>query len=315
MRPRRRAFRGMAQPPPSPAEAPVQPVKAAFWMIGAILSFSAMAIAGRAASFELDTFEMMTYRSLIGLMIVVPVAAAFGTLNQITGRHMGLQVFRNLAHFTGQNLWFYAITVAPLALVFALEFTSPLWVMLLAALFLGERLTPVKLLSGALGFLGVLVVVQPGAAPISTGMIAAAAAAIFFATTAILTKRLTRTESITCILFWLAAIQLVIGLVACLADGDMALPSAATAPWIIVIGCAGLIAHFCMTNALSIAPASIVMPMDFVRLPAIAVVGVLVYAEPLQWGVLIGACLIFGANYLNILTSQRQGPAGAKPSD
>jgi drug/metabolite transporter (DMT)-like permease len=287
-------------------DAPAQALRAAVWMIGAILAFSAMAVAGRAAAFELDTFELMTYRSIIGLIIVVVVGGAAGTLNQVTRRHLGVHFFRNLAHFTGQNLWFYAITVAPLALVFALEFTSPLWVMALAALFLGERLTPIKLLAGGLGFVGVLVVVQPGAAPLSMGMVTAATAAIFFATTAILTKRLTRTETITCILFYLTTMQLVIGLIACLIDGDMALPSAATAPWLLVIGCGGLLAHFCLTTALSIAPASIVMPMDFVRLPAIAVVGMLFYQEPLQWGVLVGACLIFAANYLNIITGQRR---------
>jgi drug/metabolite transporter (DMT)-like permease len=289
----------------APAEAPQQPLRAAVWMLGAIVAFSSMAVAGRAASLELDTFEMMTYRSIIGLVVVLAVGAAAGTLNQITTRHMGVHFFRNLAHFTGQNLWFYAVTVAPLALVFALEFTSPLWTMVFAALFLGERLTRWKVFAGLLGFTGVLIVVQPGAQPISVGMVSAATAAIFFATTAILTKRLTRTETITCILFWLTAIQLVIGLIACLWDGDMAIPSTAMLPWLLVIGLGGLTAHFCLTTALSLAPASVVMPMDFARLPAIAVVGVVLYAEPLQWGVLLGAVLIFTANYLNILTSQR----------
>ncbi len=283
----------------------IQPVKAAVWMIGAILSFSAMAIAGRAASFELDTFEMMTYRSLTGLVIVLVLGSAFGTLRQITWRHLDIHFYRNLAHFTGQNLWFYAITVSPLALVFALEFTSPLWVMVLAALFLGERLTKVKILAGILGFAGVLIVVQPGSAPVNSGMITAALAAIGFATTAIFTKRLTQSETTTCILFYLAAIQLIIGLIACLYDGDMALPSASTAPWVLLIGVCGMTAHYCLTTALKLAPASVVMPMDFVRLPAIAVVGMLFYAEPLQWGVLVGAALIFGANYINILATQR----------
>jgi drug/metabolite transporter (DMT)-like permease len=295
----------MSQTAAAPVEAPQQPVRAALWMLGAIVAFSSMAVAGRAASFELDTFEMMTYRSIIGLIVVLAVGGAMGTLGQITTRHMGVHFFRNLAHFTGQNLWFFAITVAPLALVFALEFTSPLWTMVFAALFLGERLTRWKVLAGVLGFTGVLIVVQPGAQPVSIGMVAAATAAIFFAGTAILTKRLTRTETITCILFWLTAIQLVIGLIACLWDGDMAIPSAAMLPWLLVIGLGGLTAHFCLTTALSVAPASIVMPMDFARLPAIAVVGVVLYAEPLQWGVLLGAALIFGANYLNILTSHR----------
>lgn len=287
------------------AAADSQPIRAAIFMIGAILSFSAMAVAGRAASFELDTFELMTYRSMIGLLILLILGAAFGTLGQITTRRLDIHLFRNLAHFTGQNLWFYAITVSPLALVFALEFTSPLWTMVLAALFLGERLTRIKLIAGALGFVGVLIVVQPGASPIDAGMITAALAAIGFATTAILTKRLTRTETITCILFYLALMQLVIGLIACLYDGDMALPSAATIPWVVLIGICGMTAHYCLTTALSLAPASIVMPMDFARLPAIAVVGMLFYGEPLQWAVLFGAVLIFGGNYLNILVTHR----------
>jgi drug/metabolite transporter (DMT)-like permease len=217
---------------------------------------------------------------------------------------------RNLAHFTGQNLWFYAITVSPLALVFALEFTSPLWVMVLAAIFLGERLTRVKLMAGLLGFAGVLMVVQPGAAPLSSGMVTAAIAAITFAATAIFTKKLTQTETITCILFYLTSMQIVMGLAASLFDGDMAMPSLATAPWVVLIGFAGLAAHFCLTTALSIAPASIVMPMDFARLPAIAVVGMVFYDEPLAWGVGAGAILIFAGNYINIIGARpRAAPA------
>jgi drug/metabolite transporter (DMT)-like permease len=286
-----------------PAEEP-RPGLAALWMVGTILSFSAMAVAGRAASVELDTFEMMTWRSGVGLVIVLLVGGALGTLRQVTRRSLHLHLFRNLAHFTGQNLWFFAITVSPLALVFALEFTSPLWTMVLAAVFLGERLTRVKALAGALGFAGVLLVVQPGAQPVSAGMAAAALAAIMFATTAIFTKKLTATETITCILFYLTAIQLVFGLGASLIDGDMAVPGPATLPWVVLIGVAGLSAHFCLTTALSVAPASIVMPMDFARLPAIAVVGVLFYDEPLAWGVLAGAVLIFAGNHINIVAAR-----------
>jgi drug/metabolite transporter (DMT)-like permease len=286
-------------------QAAQDPLRAALWMIGAIFAFSALAVAGRAAALELDTFEMMTYRSVIGVVIVVAVGAMAGTLGQITRRHMGVHVVRNIIHFGGQNLWFYAITVAPLTLVFALEFTSPLWTMLLAALFLGERLTVWKLGAGLVGFVGVLIVVQPGAEPLSMGMITAALAALFFAANAILTKRLTQTESITCILFWLSVIQLIIGLIVCLRDGHMTVPSVAMLPWLAVIGIGGIGAHYCLTKALSLAPASVVMPMDFARLPTIAVVGMVLYGEALEWGVLLGAVLIFAANYLNILTSKR----------
>jgi drug/metabolite transporter (DMT)-like permease len=81
---------------------------------------------------------------------------------------------RNVIHFAGQNLWFYALTVLPLAQVFALEFTSPLWVILLAPLFLGERLTARALLAGLIGFAGVLVVARPDFGNLHPGLIAAA---------------------------------------------------------------------------------------------------------------------------------------------
>lgn len=280
-------------------------LRAALWMIGAIVSFTSMAIAGRAVSFELDTFEIMLFRSLTGIVIVLGVARLAGTLGQVNRQQLGLHGVRNLAHFTGQNLWFYALTVIPLAQVFALEFTTPIWVILLSPLLLRERITAIGALAAALGFAGVMIVTQPGQTAISLGTIAAATAAIGFALTAIFTRRLTRTQTITCILFWLTIMQAVLGLVAAGFDGDIALPSAASVPWLILIGCAGLLAHFCLTTALSLAPASIVMPIDFIRLPVIAIVAAQVYDEPLQWAVFAGAALIFGANYLNIRFANR----------
>lgn len=279
---------------------------AALWMIGAVVAFSSMAIAGRELSTSLSTFELMTYRSAIGMALVLAIAAMAGTLGQIRTNRLRDHTLRNVFHFGGQNLWFWAVGAIPLAQVFALEFTSPLWVMVLAAIFLGERLTRVKIIAGLMGFLGVLIVVQPGSAPISPGMISAAAAAICFAITAIFTKRLTRDQSITCILFWLTAIQLVLGLGFCLYDGTMAWPSPTAWPWVVVVAVSGLVAHFSLTNAIALAPASVVMPIDFARLPAIAVAGMVLYEEPLQIGVLFGAVLIFGANYINVLAEHRR---------
>ncbi|SLN15596.1 DMT family transporter [Pseudooctadecabacter jejudonensis] len=280
-------------------------LRAAFWMIGAIVSFTSMAIAGRAVSFELDTFEIMLFRSLTGIVIVLAVGTFAGTLRQVNSAQLGLHGIRNLAHFTGQNLWFYALTVIPLAQVFALEFTTPIWVILLSPLLLGERITAIGAVAAALGFAGVMIVTQPGATAISSGTIAAATAAIGFALTAIFTRKLTRTQTITCILFWLTTMQAVFGLIAAGYDGDIAVPSAASVPWLVLIGCAGLLAHFCLTTALSLAPASIVMPIDFIRLPVIAIVAAQVYAEPLDPLVFAGAALIFGANYMNIRFGSR----------
>ena len=279
-------------------------LRACLWMIGAIFSFTSMAIAGRQVSFALDTFEIMTYRSLLGIAIVCSIAYATGTWRQINTQQLGLHAVRNLSHFIGQNLWFFALTMIPLAQVFALEFTTPIWVLLLSPLVLGERLTRIGLIAALIGFIGVLIVTRPGSAPISAGLIAGALCAIGFAFSAIFTRRLTRTQTITCILFYLTVMQAVFGLICAGYDGDIALPTAATLPWLVVIGCAGLFGHFCLTTALSLAPASIVMPIDFARLPTVAILGALIYGEQLDPFIFLGAALIFGGNYLNITKGQ-----------
>lgn len=275
-------------------------------MIGAICSFSAMAVAGREVSFALDTFEIMLFRSVVGVTIVVSAALIFGTWRQINGQQFGLHFARNLMHFTGQNLWFYAVTVIPLAQVFALEFTSPIWVILLSPLLLGERLTLVRAIAAFMGFAGILIVARPDMAGLNPGVMMAAASAIFFAFTTIFTKRLTRTQSITCILFYLTVLQLIFGLIMAGYDGDIAVPDAQTLPWLFLIGVAGLLAHFCITKALSIAPATVVIPIDFIRLPVIAVIGMLVYSEAVDIWVFIGAAIIFAGNYLNIWVETRK---------
>ncbi len=277
----------------------------ALWMLGAVCSFSAMAVAGRELSSELDTFEMMTFRSAIGLLIVLSVAGATGHWRDISNRHLGRHLIRNIAHFSGQNLWFFALASLPLAQVFALEFTTPLWVILMAPLFLGEGLTRIKILSVCLGFVGILLVAQPGSTPISVGTIAAAASAIGFALTTLLTKRLTQSETVTCILFYLTAMQLVMGAICAGSDGDITWPTRETFPLLMVIAIGGLCAHFCITTALSLAPASVVSPVDFIRLPVIAVIGAIFYNEPINALVIVGALLIFSGNYLNILAQSR----------
>ena len=283
-------------------------LRAAIWMIGAITAFTLMAVAGRAAALNLDTFEIMFYRSCVGFAIVMACAVGFGTLDQVRADRLGLHFIRNVAHFTGQNLWFYAITVIPLAQVFALEFTGPIWVILLSPLILKERIRPLGIAAAIIGFIGILLVAKPGATTISPGLIAAALCAIGFGLTAIFTRLLTKTQTITCILFYLTGMQAIFGLICAGLDGDMELPTTITLPWVILIGIAGLTAHFCLTKALSIAPATLVMPLDFLRLPIIAVVGIILYAEPVDTWVIVGGTLIFAGNYVNIRFGHAKSP-------
>lgn len=269
-------------------------------MAGSVVSFTSMAVAGRLVSTSLDTFEIMLYRSCVGVLVVLAVAGATGAFRQITTRNLPMQVVRNMTHFTGQNLWFYAITVAPMAQVFAVEFTAPLWVLLLAPLILGERVRRLQYAVAAIGFGGVLLVAQPFSGNVSPGLLYAGLAAVFFALTNLLTRRLTRDETVMGILFWLTVLQLLFGLVCAGIDGDITLPTAANAPFVVIIGLAGLCAHWCLTNALRLAPASTVMPIDFARLPLIAVIGALFFAEALDPMVLVGGAVIFGAAWANL---------------
>ena len=286
-----------------------QPIRAAVWMIGAIGAFTSMAVSGRELAAELDTFEIMLYRSVIGIGIVLLVGGLAGTLGQINRRSMNIHMIRNISHFAGQNLWFFAIPLIPLAQVFALEFTSPIWAIFLAVFILGERLTRITSLTAALGFVGILIITRPWDTSLSPGVIAAALAAIGFAGSAVFTRLLTRTQTITCILFWLTVMQAVFGLVLASYDGDVALPTSAIWSWVLVVSVAGLVAHFCLTKALSLAPAAVVVPVDFARLPAIAIVGLVLYDEPLEGIVIVGALIIFGANYLNIMAETRNNRA------
>lgn len=281
-------------------------------MLGAVVAFASMAVAGREMAHELDTFEIMLYRSLLGIGIVLAVAKWAGTLGEINRRRMKLHFLRNLSHFTGQNLWFYAIALIPFAQLAAFEFSTPLWVAILAPVFLTERLTKTRITAALIGFVGILLVAKPGSLVVGPGVIAAALCAVGFAGAYICTKLLSRTESTTCILFWLTVIQAVLGAICVLWDGDITLPSLATLPAVLVVGVAGLFAHFCITTALQFAPAVIVSPLDFIRLPIMALIGMLFYNEVLDIWVLLGALLVLGGNFLNVYTEHQLSKTALK---
>ena len=280
-------------------------LKAGLWMLGAVISFTSMAVAGREMASELDTFEIMMYRSIIGVLVVLTIASISGSLKSVSRERFGLHLVRNLCHFTGQNLWFYALTVIPLSQVFAFEFSSPIWMALMAPIFLREKLTRTRLITVILGFLGILIVAQPGNIAMGPGVAAAALCAIAFAGTFIATKLLSQTQSTTSILFWLTCMQLFFGIICSFYDGDVAIPSLAALPLIILVCCDGLFGHFSITTALRLAPIMLIAPIDFLRLPIIAIIGASFYNEAIDIWIIIGAIIIFAANYLNIRSENK----------
>lgn len=288
------------------------PLVAALWMVGAIASFAAMAIAGREIYAELNTFELMGYRSMIGFVLACGLLAfSRAGFGQVKTSKAGLHVARNLFHFTGQNLWFYGVAVIPFAQLTALEFTNPIWVALLAPLLLGEAMTRARMMAILTGFVGILIVARPGYAPLEPGHFAGLGAAIGFAMNTIFTRRLSRTDSMLCVLFWMTLSQSIMGFGLAIAFGGVTMFSAALAPWIAVVGVCGLSAHYCLTSALFHAPATIVAPMEFGRLPVVAVLGMMLYGEPLEAAVFIGAAIVLAGNLMNLRADRRR--RGARP--
>jgi drug/metabolite transporter (DMT)-like permease len=281
------------------------PIKAGFWMLGAMVSFTLMAISGRSLADKLDTFEIMTYRSFIGIAIVLLIAYRAGTLGEVRTRYLKLHIIRNIFHFSGQNLWFFAILYVPLSQMFVFEFSTPLWVAVCAPLVLGERLTLIRFMAAAMGFFGILVVARPDFSDVNPAIIAAALCAVGFAGATLATKILTRTETITAILFWLTVLQAVFGVICAGYDGVMDIPRGSEWLWVFIIGVCGLCAHFCITTALQLAPATIVTPFEFLRLPLITFVGVVLYGEKLEWLVFLGAFIVLLANIMNIRAETR----------
>jgi drug/metabolite transporter (DMT)-like permease len=257
-----------------------------------------IAVAGREATRELAVFQVMLMRSVIGLAMLYPLVYAAGGLAAMKSgrlRHHGL---RNAVHYGAQYGWFVALTLIPLAQVVAIEFTMPIWTAVLAVAFLGERMNAWKAMAVLLGLVGVAVIVRPAASGISLGQGIALVAAVGFAVSVTMTKSLTRTDSAVQIIFWMLVAQSLIGLVPALAVWRW--PSATVWAWVLLIAFCGTFSHYCMTRAMRHADATVVVPMDFMRVPLTALAGWLVYAERIDLLTVIGTALILAGNLLNL---------------
>lgn len=267
-------------------------------MCGWLAAMLMMLVAGRASASELKVFQLMEIRSLIGILLLYPLIHRQGGLATLRTTRLMQHVFRNSAHYVGQYLWFLALTLIPIAQVVSIEFTMPIWTAILAALFLGERITIWKALAIVLGLAGVLVIVRPSFSAINTGQLIMLAGAIGFAISVVFVKSLTRTDSVVTIIFWMLVIQSAIGLIP--AIYVWVWPSAHVWGWLLVVAFCGTYSHYCMTQAMRHADATVVIPMDFLRVPLSAAVGWLVYNETLDVFTAVGVALILLGNLLNM---------------
>ena len=271
---------------------------AAFWMTGWLEAMVMMAVAARETGKLLHVLQIMELRSLLGIVLFLPVIAAAGGLRAMRTGHFGGHLARNTVHYAAQFLWFVAIMMIPIAEVVAIEFTGPVWVALLAVIALGERMTPARIAAVVLGTVGVVIVVRPGLDHVELGQVVALLAAIGFAGSIILVKSLTRTESVVSIIFWMLVIQSAIGAIPAAIVWQA--PPMAAWPWLGVIAVCGTYSHFCMAHALRHADATTVVPLDFLRVPLTALAAWLVFDERFDVFTVLGAAVILSGNLLNL---------------
>ena len=272
-------------------------LRGVLWMIGTLLCFSLMSVAARELSSEMHAVEILVFRNAIAVAVVAPFVLGRG-LVRLRSRNIRLHLTRAVVQLGGQFSWIYGIALLPLAEVTALEFTVPLWTLILAVLFLGETASRAKIVATAAGLVGVAVILRPGIEAVSPVALLVIAGAACFAASGVLVKYLTRTEDATMIVFYMNLLQLPIVTIPALFVWVH--PGLADWPWIMAWGFAGLGAHYTMARGLRLADITLIFPLDFLRLPLIAVVGWMFYAEALDPWTALGALIIFAGNYHSV---------------
>jgi drug/metabolite transporter (DMT)-like permease len=284
-------------------------------MVGALLSFCVMAVAIRKLSGPLTVMEILALRAALGL-VMIGVVAIFrpAERHSINMRRLPLHILRNSVHFGSQYLWALGLVLLPLATVFALEFTMPAWTILLAPFFLGERMTRSRVGAVILGLIGVLVILRPGVESFKPAALIVLIAALGYGAQNIATKKLTATESTFAIVLWMNVIQFALALVFA---GVFFLQKLTLdlVPAIAGLGAAGLFAHFCLSNAFRAGDASVVVPLDFLRIPLIAVIGWWLYNEPLDVFVFAGAGIIISGILWNLRSEVRRPLPALVPAE
>jgi drug/metabolite transporter (DMT)-like permease len=286
-----------------PAKPAARPLRAVLWMSCAVLSFSFMAISVRELLRHMGAFEILFLRTLVTMLLVLAFLSRSGTATLRT-RLLRFHFARAMMHLGGQFCWIYAIGALTLATVFAIEFTMPVWVALLAMLVLGERLNRGRIVMLVLGLAGIAIILRLDMGALHPAALVMLLGSVFYAGNMIMTKRLSATDSPMAVLFWMSLIQLPLTLAT--AAPQWVTPQPADVPWALVIGSGSFIAHYSMTRAMKLGDATLVVPIDFLRLPLIALIGAAFYREPLELATFVGAAVIFAGTYYSLARETRK---------
>lgn len=299
---------------PFPLSALSDPVRGALWMLVACLSFAVMSALIRQLSAYMHPFEVVLFRNLAGFAFMLPWLLRSGVIALRTDHHR-LYLGRSFLGFLSMLAWFSALALMPLAEATALSFTAPLFATVFAVLILGEIVRARRWTATAVGFVGAMIVLRPGFAEPGLGHTLLLVSAALHGFNAIVVKQLTRTENPNAIVTYTTLYILPMSLVPALFVWTI--PPWEAVPWIVLLGLVATFGHQALTRAFMVADTSVVMSLDFGRLPFVALIAWLAFGEVPDLWTWIGAAVIVAAS---VYTAQREAavarvrpPASGRP--
>ncbi len=272
------------------------------WMILTAASFAVLLIAIRVLSAKFHTVEIVFFRSVFGLMLIVPVVLRSG-LARLKTRRLPMHCVRTLFAFAAMLTFYFGLATVNVADAMALTFVIPIFTTIAAAVVLRERVDGPRWAAVAVGFVGALIVVRPGFVEITLPMLMVVLSSVFYAGAWTSVKFLTRTEPASVIVFYMNVMLVPATLVPSLFVWVG--PAWSDVPALIVLGLTGWAAHFCQARAFGEADASVVVPFDFLRLPFGAALAWVWLGEPTDPWTWLGAAVIFTATYYIIRRESR----------
>ena len=277
-------------------------IRGAAWMILAGFCWTIMTILVRQLSADYSSFEILFFRNLVSVCILLPLAMRSG-LSSLKTQRLQLHSLRALLSYIGVLLLFYGIANIPLPDVTALSFTQPLFVVVLAALILKEVVNGARWIAVIAGFVGLLVIVRPGVVAVELATVLVLLSAFSYAVSNICVKRLMTTDTANQSVFYFNLLMLPIALVPALFV--WVTPALADLPLFVAIGVNGTIAVYAYARSFTLADASAVMPFDFLRMPMAATAAFLLFSETGDIWTWVGSVIIFASSYFLARSSSK----------
>ncbi|HET6545501.1 MAG TPA: DMT family transporter [Rhodanobacteraceae bacterium] len=284
----------------APTAEPHATLRACLLMIASAIFFGLMAITIRFASAQLHPFQIAFFRSLFGAVFALPLVVVHG-LTILRTRRIGFYFLRCAVGMGSMLAAFWAMVHLPLAQAIALSYSTPLFVTIGAVLVLGEIVRMRRWSAVVIGFIGVLVIVRPGAATFTAASLVPLIAAALSGSVTISIKYLARSEHPDTIVLLTTLLWVPLSLPAALPVWQT--PQPGIWPWLVLAGLCGTGGHYCWTRALKLADASLIAPISYVQLLIVAVLAWWLFGEGVDRYTAIGAAIIIGAS---IYIAQRE---------